>query len=216
MLHIKAKLSEYGHKRIDSALGKAKLAIQKSLKEGIELYMLPEAARRAPSYEEEKQIIIEGISAEGDKIGYQYTLDLANTFLERKSLRQAIEEDYIEIFSDPDLITVHTGHTQDINEKTKLMYQRRSGTIHISYPFNGKFIEAIEFGGTWTVVPRIYEENIKKGKKPWLLRPEPDITTATMFKTSAPFRMYKWALYDNKVRRQIKTLIAKDLKKAFK
>src|SRR3989337_2862446 len=86
MLQIKAKLSEHGQRRIGAAIGRAKLSIRKSLKEGVELYMLPEAAKKAPSYEEEKQIIIEGISAEGEKIGYHYRYDLANTFLERRSL----------------------------------------------------------------------------------------------------------------------------------
>src|SRR3989304_8851882 len=167
MLVIKAKLSESGQKRIGAMVGRAKLIVRDSLEKGVKFYMLPEAAKKAPSYEEEKQIIIEGISAEGEKIGYHYRYDLANTFLERRSLRQAIEEDYTEVFADTDLITIHTGHTQDINEKTKLMYQRRSGTIHTSYPFGGKFLEAIEFGGTWEVKPRSYEGNRIRGKKPW-------------------------------------------------
>jgi len=216
MLVIKAKLSESGQKRIGAMVGRAKLIVRDSLEKGVKFYMLPEAAKKAPSYEEEKQIIIEGISAEGEKIGYHYRYDLANTFLERRSLRQAIEEDYTEVFADTDLITIHTGHTQDINEKTKLMYQRRSGTIHTSYPFGGKFLEAIEFGGTWEVKPRSYEGNRIRGKKPWPLMPEPEVTTATMFKTAYPYRMYKWALHSNKVRRQIRALVVKDLKKVLK
>lgn len=215
---IKVRVSERGLRKISVITKLIERSVKKSLKEGVELYMLPEAAKKAPSYEEEKMIIIEGISAEGEKIGYHYQEEWANTFIEygRPSLRQAIWDDYVEIFSDGNFIKANTGHTQEINEKTKLRYFRKAqaGGLHISYPFNSKFLESIEFGGTWEVKPREYSTDNKKGPK--LLRPEPDITTATMFKSTDPYRMYRRALHSNKVRRQIRTLILKDLKGTLK
>ena len=162
--------------------------------------MIPAIVKRAPSRKQEEEILVRG---EGGDVGRRYRVGGADSYIEelRLSLKEAIASDYVRTRKEGNMIIAESGHADIINEMTKL-YWRVAGSIggtRETYPYKEgnsatpNYVQAIEFGGQWQVLPR--------GDYP--LRPEPDITRDTMYKTVHPWRMYGGAVRDRVIRRRM-------------
>jgi hypothetical protein len=151
-----------------------------------------EAARRAPSAEEEAELLSRGVSPTsgvlGTPEGGRFVRQGGQT-----SLREAIATDPIRTRRQIDRITAGIGNVARINTLTGFYWgTRRRGIQGPTEPFNRAYLQAVENGGAiWVVVPR---PDNRSGR----LEPEPDRVTRQMIKTMPPFRMYSGALGANR------------------
>lgn len=155
-----------------------------------------EAAQRAPSSEEEAELLSRGISPTKGVLG---TPDEGRFIRQggQTSLREAIATDPIRTRSRLDRITAGIGNATRINTLTGFYWATRSSRFALgggrgiqgpTEPFNRAYLQAVENGGgVWVVTPR---PDNRKG----LLEPEPGRITKQMLKTMPPFRMYSGAL----------------------
>jgi len=194
-------LTRNGEAKIQRMIRVAVSAAKESLKHNVETSMLSTVARRAPSLNEEKNIIIK----DSGGLGEHYIEAGADTFIDadRIPLKKAIIEDHVDIEGE-DIIWARTGHKQEINEKTKFYYMRRkrAGGIQVSYPYNFQYVETVENGGMWRVVPR----------GDWPLMPEYGITIDEMTKTVAAYGMYSRGLKDQVTLKRMRANINKFIK----
>ena len=202
-----AGLTRSGEAKIVRALKRARLAAKEALEHNVGTVLIPAIVKRAPNMKQEEEILVRG---EGGTFGYRYTTGGADSYIEelRMPLQRAIVRDfragmiggYLVDVSE-DRITIKVGRTWVINELTKIYWQVTGGHggIRETYPYKEggtgapNYVQAIEFGGAWQVLPR--------GDYP--LRPDPDITTEKIHKTVNPWRMYGGAIRDQAVRRRM-------------
>lgn len=78
-----------------------------------------------------------------------------------------------------------------INEKARFTYMRSSGGTFEANPFGGKYIEAVEQGGQWLVLPRL---DNRRG----VLQPEPRLLARSMIKTVPPKQPYAVTIFSKR------------------
>jgi hypothetical protein len=172
-------LTAKGRKKLQDAQRVARQALQTRLRiEALATKKL--AAAFAPSEAEEAELLSRGESVEtGQVVGTP-----SGGRFERggyASLGAAIEEDDITMLARGPVVVAETGHPSRINERTGFYWGTRSrGRQGPTLPFDEHYVEAMEFGGIWIVIPR----------GPWGLEPEDGFTTMRMDKTLPPRRMF--------------------------
>lgn len=185
-------LTPKGQQKLEAAILAAKQAVQVwAAREVIDLR--DEAARRAPSSEEEAKLLSRGLAQGGMGLGINVGIGVFGTpdgdrFLrqgDQVSLREAITTDPIKTSDSGDRFYAGVGSSQRINEKTGFYWRtRRRGIIGPTEPFNRNYLRAVEDGGlVWTVTPRPDNKNR-------VLEPEDGRVTREMLKTIPPFRMF--------------------------
>lgn len=180
-----------------TAQGKAKVkrvtaAIEQALREELERQAAAYkrlAARYAPSPGDEAQLLSEGVAAftfssgEGDRgfgPGGVVGTPAGGRFqriLPMMPMRLAIELAPIQTTVAGSRVTVRTLEVRALNRVTGFSWAtRRRGIQGPTLPFNRRYAEALNDGGTWTVRPRTRA----------LLNPEPGVNTGLMVKTLQP------------------------------
>lgn len=137
-------------------------------------------AQRAPDPAEEAEIVSSGEAVGAGTIGTPEAGRFQRLGGE-VSLREAIETDIIEVESTGLQATGATGSAARINVRTSFEWSTRSRGIQgPSFPWNHHYVEAMEYGGTWLVLPRGH----------WALEPEPGVVASKMIKTLPPRHMF--------------------------
>lgn len=143
------------------------------------------ASMLAPSPDEEATLLSVG-APEGDFFG-SATIGTpeGGRFLRAGTMvpvREAIVTDPILVERlSGNMVWASTGVPERINARTAFWWMtRRRGVQGPSYPYENRWLEALEEGGAWDVVPR----------GDWLLEPEPGVTATRMHKTVSPRHMY--------------------------
>jgi hypothetical protein len=192
-------LTPKGQRKIQAALQAAAQAAQIGVAREVQ-GLRAEAARRAPSSEDEARLLSRGV-AQGNMGGLGFGLGIFGTpeggrFLRQGgqvSLREAIVTEPIQTQRKFDRIVAGIGSPGRINARTGFYWATgRRGIQGPTEPFNRAYLQAVENGGlVWTVRPR---PDNRRG----LLEPEPGRLTRQMLKTIPPFRMYSGAFGNRK------------------
>lgn len=187
-------LSPSGERKILKAIKVARKAAMQALKHNVEAYIVPEIQKRAPSKTQEEVILLSG---QDGVFGKRYTDSKGgDTYIEemRTSLHDAIGRDVVDLKLDGTTILCRTGHPDFINELTKMYWSNRhnAGGIKTTWPFHYRYVQSVEFGGTWEVRPR--GETSPDNPSGYPLRPEKIVTADVMHKSVSPHKMYRGAV----------------------
>jgi hypothetical protein len=188
-------LTPKGQAKIQAAIRAATEALQIGLAREMQL-LRTEVSLRAPSSEEEAVMLSEGIAANiaGGNVfsgGYVGTPD-GGRFQRLGAMipiREAIYSEPLQTRRQLDRMVAGIGSPAWINARTGFSWDtRKRGVQGPTLPFNQAYVQALENGGVWVVVPR--PENRGPRGLPGSLEPEEGLLTRRMVKTLQPRRMY--------------------------
>lgn len=174
------------------------------------------AAARAPSPDEEAQLLSRGVSTNqpGGNVtasGEIGTPD-GGRFIkvgDMLPLREAMADERIRTVRQLDQFFAGIGDPETLNARTGFSWAtRRRGIQGPTLPFNRAYVQAMERGGVWIVKPRPENRsfgNATTGFVQGNLEPEDGVYTREMVKTLPPRRMYAGTLFDRaaQIRRDI-------------
>ncbi len=139
----------------------------------------------ASAFTDEKEIetLVKGEAVGGKASGEYVGSTEGGRFFDYTPLHESIEQSSINTVSGDTEVRAQTCNTFEINEKSRFKYQRADGGVFEAVPFAELYVQSVENGGVWTVVPRA---DNPKGR----LGPERGKDALAMEKQVAPVNMF--------------------------
>src|ERR1041385_1884030 len=152
---LATRLTDKGRAKLAEVRNAVRVGVYETARQ-IAVRMLAAAAATAPSEAEEAELLSEGVTAGGRSVG----VPDGDRFIRQGgniSAREALLGGPVVPQWSDQVVAVPLANSARLNLLTGFSWMRRNRALGLqgpTYPYQFRYMEALEFGGVWFVVPR--------------------------------------------------------------